>query len=611
MVDRMGLRCNLFMKLRWRFGILAGVILALFMLYPQARLIYLRGPHWQGNYAIVDADEVAYGAYLQSLIDGKSRRNDSFTKLVDAPGSPQPETFLSIQFVAAYAIAFPARIIGVSAPAAMTIAGVLAAFLTALSVFWLIALITEDSLYALAGSLLICCGGALAAGEGAILAFIADRPPGSFFPGFRRYVPVLVLPVMFAFFGLIWLMISTGDQRRRLLYGSLALLCFGLAVFSYFYVWTTMAAWLVCVVALWLIVRPHGWAKDSRALLILGAGCLVWLIPYAVLLSYRAPTSDSVQLVELSHATDLRRIPEYIGIAVLVTMVCGIWRKRIVLKEKSTTFVAGLALLPVAVHNQQVITGKVLQPIHYDVFAVNYVVILATVLACWLLFKRRISFQSTSAQFALAIICLVSVAWGLIECRFNTKAYDRLNIERDQGFEAGRYLRYGAGNRCDVGGTVFSNSFWSSDDLPTLSPKPILWAFHQIVFGGVSIQENKERYYQQLYYQNVDAKQLKQKIKDGDLFSIIALFGWGRFSGHLSSNFKPLTDQEIDEEIQGFDRYVSNFDPKNSPQTVLCYAVINNKRQIDFSVLDRWYQREAEEVDEDSTLYRLRLRESE
>ena len=64
------------MKLRWRFGIIAGLFLAVFSLYPQMKMVYLRGSDWQGNYAYNDIDEVAYAAYLRALIDGRPRKND-------------------------------------------------------------------------------------------------------------------------------------------------------------------------------------------------------------------------------------------------------------------------------------------------------------------------------------------------------------------------------------------------------------------------------------------------------------------------------------------------------------------------------------------------------
>src|SRR5438876_7259830 len=162
------------MKLRWRFGIVAGLFLAVFSLYPQIKLIYNRGSEWNGHYAYNDIDEVAYAAYLKALIDGRPRKNDPYTGRDDSPENPQQESLFSMQFAGPYSIAIPARVFGVPVTWAMTISGAVAAFLTALAIFWLIGMITGDSLFAVAGSLVVLCGGALFAGEGAIGEILGD-----------------------------------------------------------------------------------------------------------------------------------------------------------------------------------------------------------------------------------------------------------------------------------------------------------------------------------------------------------------------------------------------------------------------------------------------------
>ena len=594
------------MKLRWAFGIFAGAVLAIFMLYPQARLMSLRGDQWQGNYAITDVDEVAYAAYLQSLIDGKPRKNDSYAKLEDTPETPQSESLFSVQLAGSYSVALPARMLGISAPLALTILGVLAAFSTTLVLFWLIGMFTNDSFYAMVGCLVIFCFGTLAGGEGAILGALELRVAGPFFPGFRRYIPAVALPVFFAFFGLLWLLVNSYDVKNRLIFGFLAFISFGFSLFSYFYQWTTLAAWLVGVIGLWSVIRPAGWRKTLKDMLLLVVGCLLWLIPYGILLSGRSEAIDDVQLLEFTRAPDFARVPIYLSVLVFLILGIGIRWGKIELKEPLTLFCAGFALVPIAVHNHQIITGRSLQPVHYDLFTANYLVVLALILAIWQFLKDSQRFEIFQTRMTLATVGLSAIAWGIVECHFTTRAYDDINIERDKGFDIAQRLREDEA-KSNSSGTILCFPIWLSDDLPTNAPQPVLTAFHQIVFNGISRNESKERFYQYLYYQNTTPVELEQELRAGNFSPVIALFGWGRYSNRLSTEFNQLTESEIAGASARYNEYIANFNPHNSPKTILSFVIVENRKQTDLSNLDKWYKRRVEMKNTDFTLYKVKL----
>src|SRR5436190_7191915 len=120
------------MKLRWRFGVLAGIFLAIFCLYPQFKMFYLRGGEWNGHYAYNDIDEVAYASYVKALVDGRPRKNDPYTGRDDSTDTPQKESLFSIQFAAPYTLAIPGRLLSIPTPWLMIIGGAGAAFFTSL-----------------------------------------------------------------------------------------------------------------------------------------------------------------------------------------------------------------------------------------------------------------------------------------------------------------------------------------------------------------------------------------------------------------------------------------------------------------------------------------------
>ncbi len=614
------------MKLRWRFGILAGLFLAVFSLYPQLKMVYLRGSEWNGHYAYNDVDEVAYASYLKALIDGRPRKNDPYTGRDDSPENPQPESLFSIQFAGPYTIAIPARILGIPATWAMTISGAVAAFLTALAIFWLIGMITGDSLFAMASSLIVLAGGALFAGEGAIGEILGSGYSYPYFPGFRRYIPAMAFPAFFALIGLVWKLVGEGreevshelhelhesDPRSRIsstpfvLIG-LSAIAFGYTVFAYFYVWTTAASWLVCVGIVWLVVRSEGFWKDIKSLALLGVGCVLSLAPYAYLLSKRSHTMDDVQMLVLTRAPDLTRVPELISFVVLIVIAAGIAMKMFALRDRGTLFAISIALVPIIVFNQQILTGQSLQPIHYQVFIGNYVAGLAVVVTLAMIWRTAEGREQLAARAALAAVALIAAGWGFVECHYTVRVLDDVNVMRDEALPVARRLVELAKNEPDPHKmNVLHLGIAEADDLPTIAPQAVLWARHQHVFPGVTWDENKERYYQQLYYFGYSGHELAAGMKSGnDFVSMIALFGWGRHTDRLVANYKPLTFGEIDAEAAKFDAYVKNFNPKAPGAVRLDYLITQTDPAPYFDNIDKWYIRDAGEIYGKYTLYKL------
>ena len=601
------------MKLRWRFGIIAGLFLAVFSLYPQMKMIYLRGSEWNGHYAYNDVDEVAYASYLKALIDGRPRKNDPYTGRDDSPENPQPESLFSIQFAGPYTIAIPARIFGIPATWAMTISGAVAAFLTALAIFWLIGMITGDSLFAMASSLIVLAGGALFAGEGAIGEMLGSGYSYPYFPGFRRYIPAMAFPAFFALVALVWKIINREtrekDEKKSgiILLLVAATLCFGYTVFAYFYVWTTAAAWLGCVGILWLVVRPERFWKDIKSLAILGAGCVLSIAPYAYLLSKRSHTMDDVQMLVLTRAPDLTRAPELISFVVLFVIAAGILMKMFTLRDRGTLFAISLALVPIVVFNQQIITGQSLQPIHYQVFIGNYVAGLAVVVTLAIIWRTAEGRERLSARIAITAIALIAAGWGFVECHYTVRVLDDVNVLRDEALPVARRLVELGKNESDPHRmNVLYFGIAEADDLPTVAPQAVLWARHQHVFAGVTWDENKERYYQQLYYQGYTGREIAAGMKSGnDFVSMIALFGWGRHTDRLVANFKPLTFGEIDAEAAKFDAYTKNFNSKNPGAIRLDYMIVQTDSGPFFDNVDKWFIRDAGETYGKYTLYKL------
>ena len=129
-------------RIEWKWGALAALAMTLIGLYPQINLWLARGTQWQGSYVLTQGDEIAYSAYVNALIDGRPRRNDPFNGRDDLPGKPTYESLFSIQFLPAYAIALPARLLGFSTDTAFIWLIVIGAITSSLAIFWLLATLT-------------------------------------------------------------------------------------------------------------------------------------------------------------------------------------------------------------------------------------------------------------------------------------------------------------------------------------------------------------------------------------------------------------------------------------------------------------------------------------
>src|SRR5260370_38109364 len=101
-------------ELKW--GALAALAITLLAIYPQINLWMARGKDWSGSYVLVQGDEIAYSAYINALIDGRSRRTDPFPGRDVVPEPPLPERLFSIQAVPATSLSLPERLWPISVP---------------------------------------------------------------------------------------------------------------------------------------------------------------------------------------------------------------------------------------------------------------------------------------------------------------------------------------------------------------------------------------------------------------------------------------------------------------------------------------------------------------
>jgi hypothetical protein len=662
----------------WRPGVLAAVAMTLLALLPQAHLWYTRGGDWHGAYASFDGDETAYAAYLAALIEGRPRLSDPYSGRDHAPTAPQAESLFSIQFVPAYALALPARALGLDASTVFIALSPLVAFFAALALFWLLALLLGDARLAACGAVVVLCLGALAAGGVSLAPLLKLRASHVYLPFLRRYVPALPFPLLFIFCALVCRALAQASRRAAVAYAVAAGATFALMVYSYFYHWTTAAAWLACLALLWPLAARReddkiGDDKTHAAAVFLTTAALACaaLAPYALLLARRAATMDKVQVLKFTRAPDLFRAPEIVAFVALVLLAFGMWRKkRLHARDTTFLFAASFALTPFVVFNQQLLTGRSLQPVHYADYVLNYLSLVALTLAAapFLLRTRdesnalrpradgdaalrgltpetrRLPLEAHHSPLdthhspldtrrrtptlprhlparALLLLCvaLAAYGWAAFELIATTRRFAPVNRARDeQAGVAARLSELARANATAHSGAgttvhgarpvVLATSFMLADNLPSGAPGlAVLWSPHMHVYSGLTADEHRRRVYQFFYYTGVAPENFRAYLDANPLF-VYTLFGAERVLPRLTTEHAPPTVAEFDGAARAYAGYVAAFTREQAAEAPLSYVVASPERPHDLSALDRWYERDAGVRVGAYTIQRVRLR---
>ena len=609
-------------RIRWRWPIVVAVLMMLIALFPQIYFALYRGPQWNGANAISHPDEVAYSAYLASLIRGDPRRYDPFTHRGAQNEGSAPESIFSIQFVPPYAIALPAHWLRFRASTVFIILPALCALASSFAIFWFVWLLTRDDRFSAASVPFILGLGTLIAGQGIVrhvlnLAYliplwISNAVASTslyHLPFLRLYQPAVAFPLFFVLCALGWIALTRTKQRESLAAAAGAGIVLGLLIFSYFFLWTAAVAWLGSLGAIWLIFRS---TERKRAFIVFGTiliFAVLALAPYFRMLSHRAATVDAAQALVSTHRLDLFRFPEIIALLVLASLSLRILPRRFDRHDPSWLGAAAFALTVFVVFNHQVLTGRSLQPIHYEWFIGNYCALMAAVLAFghWGRGEGRLHLPNKK----LATVAVISLLWAFAEVWLAASVSFDYNRAIDEGKPvADRLAQLDAGELTHHSmSAVLIADLRLADRFPTDAPQPVLWSPHMLIFPGVSETENRERFWRQLYYLGYDEKKFWKELDHPDWYFLTGLFPYNRLSPALTGNQSPLTPEEFRAQIASYLDYAKMFNRARAAAPLLSYLIVHADREPDYTNLDRWYQRDAGERIGNFILYRLELRQ--
>jgi hypothetical protein len=587
----------------WKYAAIPTLFVAFLAMYPQLNFWAVKGSAWQGAYFVANFDEVAYSAYVNAMINGKPRKYDAYL----AAESPH-ESLYSIQFIPAYAIALPAKLLGLNASTAFIILNLIAASAAAFFIFWMLFRITADGPLAVTGTLVVCCLGTAVAFEGELRYWLQGRILVDFFPFLRRYQPGFGFPFFFLFCGLVWCSLTAATTKRTILYSMLGGVVFVSLVFSYFFLWTAAAAWLGCVYLFFLIWHRESLTNLLISLGITGAFGIAALVPYFLMLSDRSAHIDSIQLLRNTHLPDFDSPSMIFGSIVAVGIAWLVRRGSAELRSPRTLFALAFALTPVVLFNQQVVTGHSLQPIHYEVFIANYIVLAALALLLSLIIKPVANGDNASASRRILLyIALVAAGWGVVEAAGSTSRNAPFADLRDLSIPAIRYIQQQE-QQAPTRGAVYASNTGTADFIPTMADMRPLWTSHSSMAGGMDIGENRRLFYCYLYYSGYTDRDLAEALRARAFEVVAAIFGSERALPELGENIAPVTAQEIEAEAKTYADFATNFSKSMASDPPLSYAIVPVQEPINFGNMDKWYERDAGTVTGVFKVYKLKLR---
>jgi len=274
--------------------LLICIFLVFLAIFPQINVRIQRGEHYNGSAAYYNVDEPAYAAYIKSLINGKTRKNNPYT----GQEHISAESLFSIQFAPAYLIAIPSQHFQISVEMSLILVSIFSAVFTGLTVYWLVEKFSGDSLVASIGTLSVLIFGTIFAGQGALKEILGFGDSHIFFPFLRRYVPSIVMPCFFLLFGLVWIGLQRKNNNKTRVLACLASLAsFNVLLYSYFYLWSAILAWLGLILILYIILFYSNLKKGNLVFLVtLFSLCLISLIPYFLLVMQMKSSSNIVVL---------------------------------------------------------------------------------------------------------------------------------------------------------------------------------------------------------------------------------------------------------------------------------------------------------------------------
>ena len=304
-------------------------------------------------------------------------------------------------------------------------------FLVFLLIYAFILLFSGDKLAALCSASLLSLADSITNFSG-LSRLLSGLSPSNFLQLARPVNPAMTYIPLFAFLVVFWLFyrkrdLPTGKAGWR--FGLVSAILLGLNFYNYFYSWTFLYGFGAILILMLLFQKK--WSEATRLSSVF-LGALIVAIPYFINL-YRLSLYPTYVDVALRFGMVLSHTPIFIGTTIIVALIIFVIGFP---KEDRERYLFGLALLLTAfiTHNQQVLTGRIMQVDHYHWFFNKpmAVVMVLLVIFHWLERSRLVSYRKTFATLIILISIFNGIFTQTVSYAFDRRDGGNIAIERQK-----------------------------------------------------------------------------------------------------------------------------------------------------------------------------------
>lgn len=358
------------MVLEHRWVIILGIVVSLLCALPQ---MYFRIDHrddgvYQGIELLPDSP---WSARAREVMDG----HPWFGNIYNKDGKDLPYLF---QPLGSIITAYTGELFSFDINNTLLLSRLIFPFIVTILIYSFVFLISRDKLAALTSVAILLLADSILRPFG-VLQILHGKLPDEFLRLSRPVNPAMIYVFFFGFLVSFWYYY----KNRAVRYGILSVILLGLNFYNYLYTWTYLYAFGGLLVLFHMYERQ--W-KEVQRLSYVFFGALIVGIPYLINL-YNVTTYPTYEEVGARFGVVLTHMPLFVGFTVIISIFAFLmfFPKR---DKDQYYFSLALVLTPFITMNQQIITGKILQPNHYHWFFHKPVVIIVVCVVMFSLLTR-------------------------------------------------------------------------------------------------------------------------------------------------------------------------------------------------------------------------------